>query len=372
MLRDLAPIETEVKSRDARWYMMRLRPYRTIENRINGVVLSFVDITGRRETERQLIESEQRYKTLFDSIDEGFCVIEMIYGEDGEPLDYRFLDVNAAFERQTGLKNVVGETMRTLVPAHEAHWFENYGRIARSREAERFEAPAAALGHYYEVYAFPYGRPEDRQVGVLFNDISARKYAEEQREMLTHELSHRVKNTLAVVQALARQPQPGDTLAEYRDRFIGRIHALGRAHEQLLQTRWRSADLGALVQDTLSPYGKAGVRATGEQVELSPKQALGLALILHELATNAAKYGSLSVERGLLDVSWSIERRGDGDEVRLHWVERDGPPVEEPREKGFGTQLIERAASYEISGAGGTSLRPRRFPVRDFVPAANR
>ena len=127
----------------------------------------------------------------------------MIFDEQGKPIDYRFLTVNEAFERQTGLTDAVGKTIRSLAPNHEDHWFETYGRIAVTGESERFEHPAAELGRYYEVYAFRVGEPEERRLGVLFNDIAKRKRAEEERELLARELSHRVKNTLAVVQALA-------------------------------------------------------------------------------------------------------------------------------------------------------------------------
>ena len=365
VLRDLAPVESEVESRDGRGFMMRLRPYRTIEERIDGVVVTFVDITSRREIERRLSESEKRYKTLFDSIDEGFCVIEMIFDGAERPVDYRFLDVNAAFERQTGLGHATGRTVRELVPEQEAHWFETYGRIAMSREAERFEAPAEALGRHYEVYAFPVGAPAERTVGVLFNDITTRKRAEEERELLTHELSHRVKNTLAVVQALAMQTDAqAGSVVEYRRRLIGRIQALGRAHGLLLETSWRSTDLHRLVEQSLAPHamdGRPAVEIGGDRVSLNPKQGLGLSLVLHELATNAAKHGSLSSPEGRLDVTWRIEEEGDAQSVHLTWREQDGPTVEPPRAMGFGVKLIERACSYELGGEVELRYDPAGF-----------
>lgn len=94
MLRDLSPVESEVQSQDGRWFMMRLRPYRTVEDRIEGVVLTFVDISSRRETERQLVESQQRYQTLFNSIDEGFAVLKVIFSPADTATDFRFIEVN--------------------------------------------------------------------------------------------------------------------------------------------------------------------------------------------------------------------------------------------------------------------------------------
>lgn len=369
VLRNLTPAEAEVQSRDGRWFMMRIRPYRTVEDRIDGVVLTFVDITARRETERELLESQQRYEKLFNSIDEGFCIIEMTGGKDGQPVDYRFIDVNAAFERQTGLKNVIGKTARELAPGHEESWFKTFSRIATGGEAERFEAPAAALGRYYEVYAFPLDANGSCRVGALFRDITARKQAEEQRELLTHELSHRVKNSLAVVQALARRPVAKDmTVTQYRDSLLGRIQALALAHDQLLETNWESADFKTLIEESLSAYQKPGendLKIAGPPLRLTPKQGLGIALILHELATNAAKYGCLSTQRGRLAVTWEFEK---GSDICLRWEESDGPAIPVDAQKGFGTTLIQRASSYELGGKSELLFRPQGLVVKITFP----
>jgi PAS domain S-box-containing protein len=131
--------------------------------------------------EQALRASEDKYRTLFNSIDEGFCIIRMIFDEAGRPCDYLFLEANPAFERHTGLKmsEALHRTMRELVPDHDAHWYEIYGRIALTGIPERFEQPAEALGRHFDVYAFRMGKAEERQVAVLFNDISARKHAEQ-------------------------------------------------------------------------------------------------------------------------------------------------------------------------------------------------
>ena len=336
--------------------------------------MTFVDISSRREMERQLIESRKRYQTLFNSIDEGFGVFEVIFSSEGEPVDYRFVEVNDAFARQTGLENPVGRTARELVPDLEPHWFEIYGRIASSGEAERFDAPAAALDRHYEAYAFPVGPVDQHRIGVLFRDISDRKEAEEQHRLLTHELSHRVKNTLAVVQALARQPGvPDMTVEQYRDRFIGRVQALARAHDQLLETNWQSADLGTLIRATLSAYGRDGAPeqvADGPTVRLTPKQGLGLALVLHELATNASKYGALSTAEGQLHVTWDVIQTEGQQQVRLVWRESDGPPVPDGSPKGFGSKLIERACAYELEGSAELRLAPEGLVAEIVFPDA--
>ena len=372
VLRDLVPVETEVQSQDERWFMMRLRPYRTVEDRIEGVVVTFVDISSRRETERQLQESQQRYQTLFNSIDEGFAVLEIIFAQDGEADDCRFIEVNDAFARQTGLENPVGQTARELIPDLEAHWFETCGRIVHTQKPERFEAPAASLQRYYEAFVFPVGPPEDQRLAILFRDISDRKQAEEQRQMLTHELSHRVKNSLAVVQALARHPgKPETTVKQYRDGLVGRIQALARAHDQLLETSWQSADLAALVKATLSAYQLPGDQIpAGPSVQLTAKQGLGLSLVLHELATNAAKYGALATNDGVLRVSWETIQIDGARQVRILWQERGGPAVKDGGTKGFGTRLIKRACSYELKGTAELHLDPEGLSAEITFPIA--
>jgi PAS domain S-box-containing protein len=142
------------------------------------------DVTGEREAQARLRASEAKYRTLFESIDEGFCVIEMLFDGDGRPVDYRFLEANPAFVSQTGLEDAVGRTVREMIPAHEAYWFETYGRVARTGEPIRFENRAAALHRWYDVNAFRVGEPGEARVAVLFNDITGRKRAEEERERL--------------------------------------------------------------------------------------------------------------------------------------------------------------------------------------------
>ena len=123
-------------------------------------------------------ESEQNYRMLFESIDEGFCTIEVLFDQNEKPVDYRFLQISPSFERQTGIKNAAGRRMREIAPRHEEHWFEIYGRIALTGEPMRFENEAKQLGRWYDVYAFRVEDPRRRRVGILFNDITERKRAE--------------------------------------------------------------------------------------------------------------------------------------------------------------------------------------------------
>ena len=153
-----------------------------------GIFMSLVAEDYRRKqqsiasykVEQALRKNEVLYRGLFNSMDEGFCIIEMIFDAEGKPADYRFLEVNAAFERQTGLHDAVGKRMRELAPAHEAHWFEIYGKIALTGEPAHFINDAKALNRVYDVHAYRVGEPEQRRVAIVFNDISDYKRAEEE------------------------------------------------------------------------------------------------------------------------------------------------------------------------------------------------
>jgi PAS domain S-box-containing protein len=137
-----------------------------------------IEAQGAPQTQEATHESEARYRTLFETLIEGFCTIEMIFDANGKPVDYRFLEINPAFEKQTGLHNAQGKLMRDLAPNHEAHWFELYGNVAVTGEPVHFENEAKALGRYYDVRAYRVGGPDSRKVAILFNDITEQKSAE--------------------------------------------------------------------------------------------------------------------------------------------------------------------------------------------------
>ena len=142
------------------------------------ILLAIEDITQRKLGSEALRRSEEKYRTLFDSIDEGFCTIEVLFNEHQAPIDYRFLETNPAFERQTGIPNATGRWMREIAPLHEEFWFETYGKIALTGESMRFEYPAANLDRFFDGFAFRIGDPSERRVAILFNDITARKREE--------------------------------------------------------------------------------------------------------------------------------------------------------------------------------------------------
>ncbi|MBW9117987.1 PAS domain S-box protein [Rhizobium cauense] len=160
------------------------------------------------------LETEEKYRNMFDMIDEGFCVIEVIGGGD-EPLDYIFLEVNASFERQTGLRCAVGRRMREMEPDHEEHWFQRYSRIAETRAPERFEDRADALGRWYDVYAFAVGDPEQRRVAILFRDVIERKRAEQELLKVNALLRTTFDSSLQIIQLFKAVRNEQDTIVDF-------------------------------------------------------------------------------------------------------------------------------------------------------------
>lgn len=186
-----------------------------------------------------------------------------------------------------------------------------------------------------------------RLIGVL-QDITARQQDEVHRAALLAELDHRVKNVLAAVQALASQSARKTTsLDSFLKTFAGRLKAMASAHELLTATRWRGAAIGDIAAAELGGLAPGQCRWEGPQIVLTPRAANALSLALHELATNAVKFGALSVDSGRVQVTW---RERDGGGFILDWAEHDGPPVAPPQRKGFGLALLEQATARELGG----------------------
>jgi PAS domain S-box-containing protein len=187
-------------------------------------------------------------------------------------------------------------------------------------------------------------------------DMTERKRAEERQLLLAREVDHRAKNALTLVQSILRLTRAGD-IDEYVEAVEGRIKALSRAHTILSHARWEGADLGSLVDEELAPYAGLGsdqVVVTGPNAFLDPSTAQALALALHELASNAAKYGSLSRGHGRLSIAWGIEN----DRLTLSWVESGGPRVQRPATSGFGTKIILGSIERQLQGTVAFEWRP--------------
>ncbi|MBR0900818.1 GAF domain-containing protein [Bradyrhizobium tropiciagri] len=498
----------------ARLAMNQLEMRRVIGLQHAHTMLLEAEMRERKSAEAARRLADDRYRSLFNSLESGFCIIELAFDAAGVAKDYRFLEINPAFARQTGLTEAEGRWMRELAPDHEQHWFDIYGQVAKTGESVRFENPARALsGRWYDVHAFRVGDPSAHLVAILFNDVTDRRRAEVQRdallsigdrlrsldkvpdttaaaseiignalnairagfgrvdaareyitiekdwsaegfaslagrhllsdfgnldavisgkrpiivsdvlspsqsvrsrdrltglgvrsmavipiedhdgstalyfvhaadprawtdedlaflsnagdrvaasvarldaEALQHvlnlELSHRMKNTLAMVMAIARQ-----TLRSVPDQapieaFSARLQALSSAHMALLQQRWTEAKIYEVVRSVLGAIEAIDrFDISGPAVKLGARATLSMSLLLHELSTNALKYGALSRPTGRVSVSWNVHE----DQLTLRWREANGPTVANPSVKGFGSRLIEMG----LIGTGGVALR---------------
>jgi two-component sensor histidine kinase len=184
-------------------------------------------------------------------------------------------------------------------------------------------------------------------------ETTGKVHAEKNARLLNAELAHRVKNTLAIVSAIVSQTfQFAASKEEAQATLTQRITALGQAHSTLNQANWRGASIRAVIEDALAPHesGHHQISVDGPSLTLSPKQSLTLALVINELATNAVKYGALSVEKGRVSVAWQIGAADADDTFRLVWAECNGPAVSKPERRGFGSRLIQQGLATDFGG----------------------
>ncbi len=195
-----------------------------------------------------------------------------------------------------------------------------------------------------------------RQVVGVVGDITARKAEEDEREAMVAELDHRVKNVLTSVQSLAAQSaRKTVSLDAFLKTFAGRLEAMAAAHTLLTATRWRGADIASIAAAELGGLAPGQARWRGEEILLNPRATNALTLALHELATNAVKFGALSAENGRVEVTW---RAVDGGGFDLSWRERNGPAVAPPTRRGFGSTLLERVTGRELGGSAVVEFHP--------------
>jgi PAS domain S-box-containing protein len=324
----------------------------------------------RARAEGLLRQSEARFRALFEQTP----VNVMIFDPSGRalmanPAMLRSLDIPAGSAlrynvledpdtRANGTRDAVervfrlGEVMRTPPLRHDS-----------ARRAGAGKTP------WLETVGFPI-RDEDgilREVVFLSQDVTDRVEAEERERLLAREVDHRAKNMLAVVQAVVELTRTDD-MARFKVAVSGRIQSLARAHSLLAASRWEGVELGQLVSDELAAFDRPGlgrVRLEGPRLTLRPAAAQTLALVLHELTTNAVKYGGLSVEGGRAEVTWGLE----GDRLWLSWKERGGPPVAAPARRGFGSKLIVQSVERQLGGEIQWDWDERGLSVRLTLPA---
>ncbi|WP_291173410.1 PAS domain-containing protein [Erythrobacter sp.] len=271
--------------------------------------------------------------------------------------EHRFLLANAAYRSLLGNRELVGRTVSEAIPEIVEQGFVdtldkvmNTGRpYFGNRELVALTQPdTGARQEFHLEFIFqPISEPSGDVTGVFVQgyDVTEEVEAQDRQKLLINELNHRVKNTLAIVQSLAQQSFGKLGERAGLDIFLARLAALASAHNLLTDCNWKMADLETIVQQSLA--ATAGSDTTRYSVEgpivtLHPQEAVALAMIIHELATNALKYGALSNDKGRVAIDWELHEADGSPRLILDWRESGGPPVEQPDQPGFGSRLISR------------------------------
>ena len=293
--------------------------------------------------------TEEGLKSILNGVGEGFYAVDR---------DWRIILFNneaARYFRRTP-EEVLGRTLWETFPrARETGLGQLFLRTMQSRESIRSETESVIFrGHWLAYRLFPLGDG----IGVVFRDITDRRSAEAQRDLLIEELEHRIKNTLTMVQSIADQTFRNSGLdPSIQQVFSARLVSLGNAHAVLTQRSWDSADLNEIIASAVGPHRTPETQCFeihGPILRLGPKAAVALSMAVHELCTNAVKYGALSDQSGRVEITWSV----DQGQFRWLWQERGGPAVALPKQTGFGSRLIERMLAAQLSGQVRMNYEP--------------
>ena len=300
----------------------------------------------RLRADAALRNSEQRYRLIFEQAE------DIIFTAG---VDQRITDANEAGAKAIGLPRdtLIGRSIADFVDtdgyAQTTSMLQH--KLDHGGNTRHEVAVAAADGRQmrWENTSTLIVDPDKRPIGLLSisRDVTDRRAFEERRELLIHELNHRVKNTLALVQAIAHQSfRAGADSASAQDNFMARIRTLAGAHDLLTREQWEGVTLVELVRAATAPLDSARIDAAGDTLVVTPKAAVPLAMALHELGTNAVKYGALSTPDGRVGIAWKIE----GDNLHFDWRETGGPTVTTPERRGFGVKMMERALASDLGG----------------------
>ena len=251
----------------------------------------------------------------------------------------------------------------------------------RYRVEYRYTRPHDGVTCWLVTMGFATSRPDGSLTGItgVVLDVTERKRIEERQELLIRELHHRVKNTLATVQAIVgATARSAPSPEHFAAAFAGRVISLAKTHDLLTEGAWQTASLRQMLERELGPYddpARPRIALEGPLVELASEEAVPLGMAIHELTTNAAKYGALSRTGGRLQVTWTLEPPAGGSDastLRLAWIERGGPPAAVPRRLGFGSRLLNRVLAAQLQAEVDTRFPPEGFELRLAAPIRGR
>lgn len=356
-----------------RWIEGVGRHYDTVNGRPQLVGL-VADITVRKQHDEFLRLSEERFRGTFDNAAVGVAHVgldgrwlrvnqrlaDMVGYSSAELLAKTFQNITHPDDLETDLDmvhQVLAGTLQTY--SMDKRYIRKDGSILWAALTVALQRDAAGEPDYF--------------ISVV-NDITARRRAEEHQRFLMRELSHRSKNLLAIIQSMSTQTaKSSSTIQDFGNRFGQRLHALAASHDLLTDQNWHGADFRALVCRQLSSFADAGdkrLTIAGANVTLTTEAAQSIGLALHELATNAVKYGALSVPEGRLTVSWTVDDPSQSPRlIHLNWVEHGGPVVTPPSRVGFGRTVIERLTASALDGKVSLEYPPEGVRWRLDAPA---
>lgn len=358
-------------------FALHIDPTYAPDSQIDGIMCAAIDIGSIRtlQSEQRRLTEElgsalQRYETAL----RGSNVT--VFTQD---MNLRYTSVSSKMFGRI-IEEIIGRTDADILPvASRAPIVELKREVLEKGEARdgEFRIADGDTVRWYDFHIEPLRNVSGAIIGLTCAavDISGRKMGEAHLRELLREITHRSKNLLAVIQSMARQTaRHSDTMENFLEHFSARLQALSASHDLLVQESWHGASLFELVRSQLGHYidGKATqVSLQGPAVLLKPEAAQSLGLALHELATNAGKYGALSVPAGHVDIDWRMLPPVEGDGVEIVWSESGGPPVDAPDHRGFGSLVIERNLSRSLDADVGLTFAPEGLQCRMRIPPTN-
>jgi PAS domain S-box-containing protein len=348
-----------------------LPPNGTPVAEVNMLISELQETAAKRQAAEEAVrQSRTMFETLYEQSPDAIIVVDEIGKIDrvNAPAEALF---GFSRERMLGqsIEILLPERLRNVHPAHRAGYMKEATTRPMGTGLQLSALRADGSEFPVDILLSPTNIDRRRLVLAVVRDVTERKRVEAQIQLLMRESNHRAKNILSLVQAIGRQTAAGSP-EQFMERFTERIQALAANQDLLVSNKWQGVDLEDLLRAQLAHFADligARITGSGPKLRLNAATAQAIGLALHELATNAGKYGALSTDRGRVDVRWGT----DGDTLTISWTERDGPPVSPPERRGFGSTVIVSMAKTTVGGEVQLDYAPSGLVWRLTCPAAN-